>query len=103
MAQDSGISLKELRCDGGASANNFLMQFQADVLHVPLNRPKEVESTALGVVYLCALALGIWDREQISHLRETDRVFLPSADEERFDSLYRGFQRAVKQSLPQGE
>ena len=103
MEQDSGISLKELRCDGGASANNFLMQFQSDVLHVPLNRPKEVESTALGVVYLCALALGIWNREEIEHLRQTDRVFVPSEDEERFDSLYRGYQRAVKQSLPQGE
>jgi glycerol kinase len=78
MTQDSGIAVAELRVDGGASANNLLMQFQADLLRVPVVRPKVVESTALGAAYLAGLATGFWKtREEVAANHETDRVFEP--------------------------
>ncbi|MBP5242295.1 MAG: glycerol kinase GlpK [Clostridia bacterium] len=99
MERDSGVKLKEIRCDGGASANNFLMQFQADVLHVPVNRPVERESTALGAVYLCAIALGLLKEEDVEKMRQTDRVFTPSPDEEKFENLLKGYRKAVERCL----
>lgn len=99
MEADSGIPLKGLRVDGGASANNFLMQFQSDVLHVSIDRPVERESTALGAVYLSAIALGLRTQEEIEKLRRTDRVFVPAPDREKYDALYRGYVRAVKKCL----
>jgi glycerol kinase len=84
MKDDSGIELNELRVDGGASANNLLMQFQADILQVPVVRPKVVETTALGAAYLAGLAVGFWHgREQVQTSWQADRVFKPgrSADE----------------------
>ena len=69
MQADSGIPVPELRVDGGASANNLLMQFQADLLQVPVVRPKIVETTALGAAYLAGLAVGFWrDRAEIARL-----------------------------------
>jgi glycerol kinase len=84
MKEDSGIALSELRVDGGASNNNLLMQFQADILRVPIVRPKIIETTALGAAYLAGLAVGFWkDRAEVQKGWEADRVFEPkqSADE----------------------
>jgi len=79
MKQDSAIPLSELRVDGGASANNLLMQFQADILAVPVVRPKVTETTALGAAFLAGLAVGFWkDRQEIQSLWQRDRVFEPS-------------------------
>jgi glycerol kinase len=84
MKEDSGIALNELRVDGGATANNLLMQFQADILRVPVIRPKLLETTALGASYLAGLAVGFWkDRSEVQQVWAVDRVFEPklSADE----------------------
>jgi len=84
MKQDSGIPMNGLRVDGGASANNMLMQFQADILRVPVVRPKVIETTALGAAYLAGLATGFWkDRAEVSRAWQVDRTFEPqmSADE----------------------
>ncbi len=84
MKEDSGIAVNELRVDGGASGNNLLMQFQADILGVPVVRPKVVETTALGAAYLAGLAVGFWkDRAEVQKAWQKDRAFEPqkSADE----------------------
>jgi glycerol kinase len=84
MKEDSGIAMNGLRVDGGASANDMLMQFQADILQVPVVRPKVIETTALGAAYLAGLAVGFWkDRADVSRSWEVDRTFEPrmSADE----------------------
>ncbi|HEY5913297.1 MAG TPA: glycerol kinase GlpK [Verrucomicrobiae bacterium] len=84
MKDDSGIALNELRVDGGASANNLLMQFQADLLRVPVVRPKVLETTALGAAYLAGLAVGFWkDRRELEQSWQAERAFVPSrsADE----------------------
>jgi len=84
MKEDSGIALNELRVDGGASSNNLLMQFQADILGVPVVRPKVTETTALGAAYLAGLAAGFWkDQAEVRKVWQPDRVFEPrsSADE----------------------
>lgn len=79
MKQDAGIPIEELRVDGGASANDLLMQFQADIMQVPVVRPKVIETTALGAAYLAGLAVGFWnDLSEISKVWQTDRVFQPS-------------------------
>ena len=79
MKQDAGIPMEELRVDGGASANNLLMQFQADIMQVPVVRPKVIETTALGAAYVAGLAVGFWnDVSEISEVWQTDRVFQPS-------------------------
>ena len=78
MRQDSGIPMNGLRVDGGASANNLLMQFQADILQVPVVRPKVIETTALGAAYLAGLAVGFWkDRADVSRAWQVDRIFEP--------------------------
>ena len=84
MKEDSGVALSELRVDGGAATNNLLMQFQADILRVPIVRPKIVETTALGAAYLAGLAVGFWkDRAEVQQVWQADRIFEPqqSADE----------------------
>jgi glycerol kinase len=84
MKEDSGISLSELRADGGAAANNLMMQFQADILRVPVIRPKIIETTALGAGYLAGLATGFWkDQDEVQRVWEADRTFEPrlSVDE----------------------
>ena len=83
MKQDSGIAMNELRVDGGACANDLLMQFQADILQVPVVRPKVIETTALGAAYLAGLAVGFWkDRAESRARWQVDRTFEPqmSAD-----------------------
>ncbi len=99
MEKDSGITLKELRVDGGAAANNLLMQFQADVLGVPVERPMIVETTALGTAYLAGLAVGFWrDREQIANNWKIDRRFDPTMSTEQRQHLYAGWTKAVERA-----
>ncbi|GMA51440.1 glycerol kinase [Alicyclobacillus contaminans] len=96
MQADSGIELKKLRVDGGATANQFLMQFQADVLGVPVERPKVLETTALGAAYLAGLAVGYWDsRDAISNNWRTDCVFDVKMDTANRKALYAGWKKAV--------
>lgn len=100
MQEDSGIDLKELRVDGGAVANNFLMQFQSDILGVPVHRPKVIETTALGAAYLAGLAVGFWkDMDEISVKWNVDRVFNPEMNEEHKEKIYKGWKKAVGRSL----
>src|SRR5690606_23122231 len=97
MQADSGIRLEALRVDGGAVLNDFLMQFQADVLVVPVDRPVVNETAALGAAYLAGLAVGFWEsREQIQQLWQRDRRFEPQMDEATRQALYGGWQRAVE-------
>ncbi|MGD8625347.1 MAG: FGGY-family carbohydrate kinase, partial [Anaerolineae bacterium] len=96
MAADSGIGLQALRADGGAAANDLLMQFQADILGVPVQRPAVVETTALGAAYLAGLAVGYWSSaEEVAAQWQVDAEFSPAMGEGRREALYGGWQRAV--------
>lgn len=100
MQEDSGIKLKNLKVDGGASSNNFLMQFQSDMLDVNIDRPKVVETTALGAAYLAGLAVGFYkNKEDIKKSWIIDKEFTPNMSEEKRALLYRGWKRAVQRSL----
>ncbi len=100
MQEDSGIDLQELRVDGGAVENNFLMQFQSDILGVPVHRPEVIETTALGAAYLAGFAVGFWSgKEEISNRWNVDRVFEANMEEERKEKLYKGWKKAVTRSL----
>ncbi len=100
MEADSGAALKELRVDGGAAANDFLMQFQADILGVPVVRPAYLETTALGAAYLAGLASGVWSgTDELEKFWQVDRRFEPSMDESRRASLYAGWKSAVERAL----
>ncbi|MCG8481495.1 MAG: glycerol kinase GlpK [Spirochaetales bacterium] len=99
MEKDSGISMKELKVDGGASNNNFLMQFQADVLGVPVMRPKIVETTARGSGFLAGLATGFWkSKSELVNAFELERKFEPTVDKASRDKLYKGWQKAVEKA-----
>jgi glycerol kinase len=99
MQADSGIELAELRVDGGAAANDLLMQFQADVLGVPVVRPKVQETTALGAAYLAGLATGYWEStDEIAEQWSVDRRFEPSMDRGRVDELMAGWRKALERS-----
>ena len=99
MAADSGIALKELRVDGGATANNLLMQMQADLLGVPVVRPKVTETTALGAAYLAGLACGFWkDEAEIASLWSRDRVFEPMLSRDAASARLAEWKRAVERS-----
>ena len=100
MEADSGISIKELRVDGGATINNLLMQFQSDILQVPVIRPKVYETTALGAAYLAGLAVGYWDSiPEIQKQWQEDKAFKPSMPVEQVNQLIKGWQSAVKASI----
>lgn len=100
MEADSGISLKTLRVDGGAVMNDFLMEFQSDVLHVPVERPEVSETTALGAAYLAGLAVGYWkDQNDIASQWNMDRRFTPSMAAEDRNTLYDGWKKAVKAAM----
>lgn len=97
MQADSGIPFTTLRVDGGAVANNFLMQFQSDLLDVPVDRPVINETTALGAAYLAGLAVGFWkSTDEIAAYWKLDRQFTPAMDAEERDGLYGGWKKAVK-------
>jgi glycerol kinase len=99
MQGDSGIRLAQLRVDGGASANDFLMQFQADMIQTPVLRPACIETTALGAAYLAGLAVGFWaDREELAETETQARTFPPAMDGATRDRLLRGWTRAVERS-----
>ena len=100
MESDSGIQLKELKVDGGAVENNFLMQFQADILGVPVIRPNIIETTGLGAAYLAGLAVGFWkDKEEITQKWSEDKTFTSEMEEEKKIKLYKGWKKAVERSL----
>lgn len=97
MACDAGGPLRELRVDGGAASNNLLLQFQADLLGVPVIRPRITETTALGAAYLAGLAVGFWqDEEEIAALWRSERRFEPDMPDERRSSLLAGWRHAVE-------
>jgi glycerol kinase len=99
MQADSGRALQELRVDGGASANDFLMQFQADILGCPLVRPVDTETTALGAAYMAGLAIGIWhDTSELESLWRAGRTFEPSMSADERGSLVEGWKKAVVRS-----
>ena len=100
MEQDSGIALKELKVDGGACANNFLMQFQADILNARIVRPECIETTALGAAYLAGLAVGYWkSKDEIRKNWKASRAFEGAMEENYRKSLIKGWKRAVKCAL----
>jgi glycerol kinase len=99
MQKDAGITLTELRVDGGAAANNLLMQFQADILGVPVVRPKVLETTALGAGYLAGLAVGYWnDAADVAANWRVDRVFEPAMARDRALELAAGWNKAVERT-----
>lgn len=99
MQADAGMPVTELRVDGGAAANNLLMQFQADLLGVPVVRPRQLESTAQGAAYLAGLASGFWqDEAEIASLWKADRVFEPSMAAERKAALLAGWAKALEKA-----
>ncbi len=103
MQQDSGIKLKSLRVDGGASANNFLMQFQSDMLGVPVDRPKVTETTALGAAYLAGLAVGYYKKPNLLKQVKGDQEFKPVMKAPDREKLYAGWKKAVKLSIEWGK
>jgi glycerol kinase len=99
MRQDSGLAIEELRCDGGASVNNLLMQFQADILQAAVVRPKVVETTALGAAYLAGLAVGFWkNAEEVQAIWQSDRVFEPSMAPSEVKRIREQWSEAVHRS-----
>ena len=97
MKADSGIELAALKVDGGASANNYLMQTQADIINAPVNRPQCVETTAMGAAYLAGLAVGYWaNKEEVIKNRAIDRTFTPEISEEKRTEMVTGWNKAVK-------
>lgn len=100
VAADTGIPIRELKVDGGASANNLLMQFQADILNCRVRRPMIRETTALGAAYLAGLAVGFWrDQQEIKELWTLDRVYEPDMESRQREKLLAEWQRAVQRSL----
>jgi glycerol kinase len=99
MEQDANVPLKALRVDGGATANNFLMQFQADMLGVPVDRPRVIETTALGAAYLAGLAVGYWKQNDITQNWQLDRSFDATMDDATKEKLYKGWQKAVTRAM----
>ncbi len=99
MIADSKQTLESLRVDGGATKNNFLMQFQADILGVPVVKPVVTEMAAMGAAYLAGLGVGFWkDRDEIFAQWKVDRVFEPNMSVDQREELYRKWKEAVKRS-----
>ncbi len=100
MEADSGIKLRALKVDGGASSNNFLMQFQSDIIDAPVKRPMCVETTALGAAYLAGLAVGYWEnRESVVKNWQIDKIFVPQMSTSQRQDLIKGWNKAVRYSL----
>ena len=100
MKLDSGIELKELRVDGGACANSFLMQFQADILNINVKRPRIIETTALGAAYLAGLGSGLWNsKDEIQREWALDKIFIPCMSDEMRNEKYMGWKKAVERSM----
>jgi glycerol kinase len=104
MNRETGIPLTELRVDGGASRNDFLMQFQADLLGVPVDRPSLIETTAAGAAYLAGLAVGMWNSPaDLEQVRSTERRFEPGMAGDKRAALYEGWQQAVARVRTTGD
>jgi glycerol kinase len=100
MEEDSGITLQKLRVDGGAVSNGFLMQFQSDMLGVPVERPVTQETTALGAAYMAGLAVGYWrDQQELAGKGQVDRAFEPHMEVDVSDALYEGWKKAVRAAI----
>ena len=99
MEKDAGTSLKVLRVDGGACANNLLMQFQSDILGTRVERPQIIETTALGAAYLAGLAVGYWSVENLQKQWQLDKAFEPEMESSERDRFYKGWQKAVKRTM----
>lgn len=98
MQKDSGAKLRSLKVDGGAVANNYLMQFQADILGVPVLRPEVTESTAQGAAYLAGIGAGIWKQKDLAEVQKIDREFDPDMDQTERDKLYKNWNKAVRRT-----
>ena len=99
MEEDAQISLSKLQVDGGACANNYLMQFQSNILNVDVERPNIIETTAMGAAYLAGIKVGVWKKSDIKSIRQINRIFDPKYDSEQIDRLYANWQKAVKRSM----
>jgi glycerol kinase len=96
MEADSGIDISELRVDGGAAANNLLMQFQSELLRVPVIRPKQLETTALGAAYLAGLAVGFWESvDQLNSQWTMEKEYIPEAEKENMQKLIFRWENAL--------
>ncbi|UOB19198.1 glycerol kinase GlpK [Abyssalbus ytuae] len=99
MQIDASFQITSLKVDGGASSNNYLMQFQADILNATVVRPKTIELTALGAAFLAGLAIGFWKKSEFFENLETERVFVPDMADSKREYLYEGWQRSVTASM----
>ena len=99
MQEDSKIELSSLKVDGGACANNLLMQFQSDILNTEIERPKNIESTALGAAYLAGISIGLWKQQDIISNKKIERRFTPTMDDQQREKLYKGWQKAVDRTM----
>ena len=99
MGQDAGAPMQILKVDGGASVNRFLMQFQADILRCPIDRPAMVETTALGAAFLAGLCAGVWSNiKDIAAIRQSDHIFRPKMDPAQAKACCAGWQKAVERA-----
>ena len=100
MEQETGLKTRKLAVDGGAASNDFLMQFQADILDRPVSRPRIIESTSLGAAYMAGLKAGLWkDSEELIRLKTEEREFIPSMDGQSRQRLLNGWQKALRQAM----
>ena len=99
MEEDSGVRLASLKVDGGASANDYLMQFQADILNTKVERAEIIESTALGAAYFSGIGSGLWKKEDILKNRKIQKEFLPDMEADKREKLYRTWKKAVQRSM----
>lgn len=99
MEEDSGIILKTLKVDGGAAANNFLMQFQSDILGVNVERPEVIESTAQGSAYLAGIQIGLWTQDDIRNKRKINKVFKSDFSDDQRSEVYKGWKKAVERTM----
>jgi glycerol kinase len=99
MEEDAGLKLASLKVDGGACANNILMQFQADILGTEVDRPEVIESTAMGAAYLAAIQIGFWKKNDIKRNRKIQKCFKPEMEKSARDRLYAGWKKAVKRTM----
>ncbi len=98
MEEDAGLKLTKLKVDGGACANNILMQYQADILGTEVERPEVIESTAMGAAFLAGIYIGLWKKEDILKNRRVEKSFTPNMDETVRQYLYGNWQKAVERT-----
>lgn len=99
MEQDSGVTIESLNVDGGATANDYLMQFQSDVLGATIDRPVITESTALGAAYLAGLKAGVWKVDDLKKVRKTEQMFSPIMGDDERNGLYKNWKKAVERTF----